>query len=144
MNITPVNRTQNTTFGAWTVPVAATESIIKGTPFSTVAEQASSLLAKVPEDDFSLNKQIIDLIEKPIQTDYQTIIDEKEIAEFEKEKDKSVGNGLKKLHEFNNATIVAPTQLERLLNKTSQIRAEIDDKTTRLTNTIHNFFENIE
>lgn len=143
MNITPVNRTQNTTFGAWKVPTSSTESIITNSNFSLLTEQLSFLNSKT--NDHSLKTKISSLALDSLMSHNQTILDEKDIDEFKQATKINPEEGFKKLEEFNKAPIIKlePDQLEKLLKRTTKPRAEITDGKNKLTNIISNFFDEI-
>lgn len=143
MNITPANRPQNTTFGAWRVPTSSTNSIIANSNFSTLTEQLAFLNSRA--NDYSLKIKIRDFALDSLMSSHQTILDEKDIAEFKKATEINAEEGFKKLKEFNQAPIIKlePDQLKNLFKRTAKPRAEMSDAKNKITNIIGNFFDEI-
>lgn len=136
MNITPVNRTQNTTFKGKKVPIDMATVFIENSnryTFDTVVNKALSLKDD-PNYEISMRERIYNFFEKALTTGLTTIMDQTDIARFEKEKKISLKQGLAVLEEIDaDAKTPTPEQCSQMYKNILPEITEIYDQKNIIT-----------
>lgn len=150
MNITPANRTQNTTFGAVKVNKKIAENLISGTIFEkSTAQDYIEDIVKQTESEAHLNTICRDLhsnaieLQKKLPENYTIILNLKEITKIENQKNTSKKIIL--LESFmDSAKLATINQLERIQKAIAPLKKDLDHTQKKITSKIDSFLNEVE